>query len=160
MCPGELTHKTAPLNAAFEAVSEHRWEETSVVAQPLPVHPSHDLPTLFFCRGSSLWGSLCRIRSAAFFVGGRGKRISPERFPWGVLGLKGQQRSYQALNWALQELRKQVKSRADCVNVNYIPQALTEVYCQSLSQRKCPQRFGHIQAIRFVDLRCSRECVK
>lgn len=46
------------------------------------------------------------------------------------------------------------------MNVNYIPQALTEVYCQSLSQRKCPQRFGHIQAIRFVDLRCSRECVK
>lgn len=52
---------------------------------------------------------------------------------------------------------KQVKSRADRVNVNYIPLPLTEVYRQSLSQRKCPQRSGHIQAIRFVDPTCSRE---
>ena len=56
MYPEELTHETGPLNAFFEAVSEHQWEETAVVAQPLPVHPSHDLPTLFFCCGTSLWG--------------------------------------------------------------------------------------------------------
>lgn len=59
--PGELTRETAPWNAFFEAVSEHRWEETAVVVQPLPVHPSHDLPTLFCCCGPSLQGPCAKF---------------------------------------------------------------------------------------------------
>lgn len=103
--PGELTRETAPWDAFFEAASEHQWEETAVAAQPLPVHPSHDLPTLFCCCGSSLQGSLCQIHSAAPFVGGSRSCTSPETFPWGALGLwEGEQRSCQAPNWARREL--------------------------------------------------------